>query len=485
MTDLDPNIVYSINVFADYNVEDGKGLISNALIGNGNFTTATITSLGYLSLTLTKTTITDNSADISIGINKGSTDDRLLRLFHGLNVKISKKVGTQVTLISEEHIAGEDIDKLKIGDKINRLYNNLESSTEYIIEITSIIKQGDTEFIFNTISNIKSFRTYKIRPQLFIKYKFVNEDIIDFDARVIDVDKTILSNYVQLEVRNAAGKLIGTEKLNINDNIKRLTYTKLNKGEAYYFKYTAKEYNEGHDNSTYKTNKLIFDEYITTEPGIIGKIGLLSLKKDTQNPTKYQAQMLINLTDTRDEISTNEFYVNVYKEGVLVQTKTYTIGPTNIVSDLIDNYLVEGNTEYKFEVIVTIYREENEPGRTYLMNTTTFTTDKEISGIRTTSDFSKMVSTGKYIVLNDLDFRSVTTSYGTFSGEIDFQGYKVKYKSSNRSQIFSYLNVNGIIKNVNIEVDYDKTVESNNTACFIYYNRGLLQKLHINSKFIN
>jgi hypothetical protein len=617
LTNLNSNELFSIFVYADFDTSDGNGTKKNQLIGETKFTSVPITTLGYIRLTLKMNKIESNSATVSMAIDIDNTDNRLVSLLKNLTLNISTSDDDKEKVVYTKSLSDDNINKLKIGQTIENVITNLESSTDYFITVDSLVTQGTTEYNLSTLLNMKSFKTMKKKAQILIKNAYATTNIIDFDVKVVDEDSSIESNRVVLEVRGSNGKVVAIDNIKINDDYQRLTYNKLKSSEKYTFKYIAEEYNEGYDNSTYFDNYSILKQEIYTEEGISGSIAISSLLQpqigknlfdlsnyqrwksngvgeDIKNfsfingtvtlsalngwhnysyylydyigktltisfyakyqneigaevyiansdgnvttyklsnlneqewqkytytftlnasgyigfnireisgknhktsviiknlqieendkatsfepfkqTTTYDASMLVNLNDVRSEITTNDYYIKIYKDNLAINQEHYSMDGLSNVIDKSHKYSLDKNAEYRLELIVKIR------DRFYTINSVTFTTENEIRSIKTLNDFFKMHVNGKYLVLNDLDFTTNGSTYTSpFNGEIDFQGHTVKLSVQGRpSYIIQSISETGIIKNINIEVAFDNTVERSSYYGFNQSNYGKIENI--------
>ncbi len=607
--------IYLINIYSDYDIEDGNGIKKQQLLGSTNFTSLPISSLGYVRINVDLQELLQNSVNLNLNIDTTSTNSRLIALLGKIRVNIVSKNGEVENIIYSKDIEGTELEQMKAGQSILQAISNLNSSTTYYIKIYSIISQGTEEYINDTLINKKTFTTLKQAAEVLIKNSFSNENLIDFDVKIVDYDRSILSDNVRLEVRDESNKIIRIETLNINDDYLRLTYDKLESNKYYTFNYIAEQYNVGNDNSTYVDNKVIRSYKVYTETGIKGEIGLVSLLekqlgknlfdlnnlarwkyngagndektidadtgeirltgynsyknysyylidyaskkltisfyakiiegsapvyvansdgdattyllsgltseykkytytytlnangyvgfnirevagknlrtsimiKDLQieesaTATSYQSfitsstydgKISVDLNDTRDEIITNDYYVNIYKEDNFISTFGYDLDDTNTVIDRIDTYLFDKKATYRLDLVVKIMERE------YVIDSLTFTSEKEIRSIRTVSDFFKMHNNGKYIVANDLDFRNNGSSYSAnFYGDLDFQGKKVIIAAQNGpSQLISTIASTGVIKNIDMHLYLNNTVERSYYYGLNYYNYGTIENL--------
>ena len=276
VSDLDANEVYQIDIYADYDLEDGKGNILNGLLGSVKASTNPLSTLGYVRISLEEQEITRNKASFELALNNKSTDPKLLSLLDSINISILDEEGNKV---DNKIINGDDLTLLKQDEKINFNFENLTSNTKYTFDIKSNIKQGSKVYTFDVLNSLKSFKTHKKDAEVLIINKFANENMIDFDVKVLDEEGAIRTDRVLLEVRKSNGKLISMKEIEINKDYKQLNFDKLDKDENYVFKFIAEDYNVGTNNSTYEEGKILLEETITTEEGISGLLNLHSLSK--------------------------------------------------------------------------------------------------------------------------------------------------------------------------------------------------------------
>lgn len=617
LTNLDSNDLFSIYLYADYNIEDGNGTYKDTLIGETKFTSVPITSLGYIRLDLSLDEIAQETASISYSIDNNSTSDKLIGLLDRLNIKIIEKTNEIETIVYSSIISSSDITSLKQGNVLIEEIKNLSSSSTYYIEIDSIVKQGNKDYILNTLTNLKSFTTLKNAAEVLIINSFSTESIIDYDVKIKDEDLAILSGKVRLEVRDEANKIVRIENININDDYLRLTYDKLRPNHYYTFNYIAEEYNEGKDNTTFIENKIIHSYKVFTEVGISGDVSIISLlekqvgknlfninntirwkslgsgtdekfidvpnntitftaqngyrnnsyylidyvgqvitvsfyakrvegtapayltntdsnsttfaisnlteeyKKYTytftlgargyvgfniretsgnnsktsikvkelqiekgntatnyedfiSHPT-YEALVNVNLNDTRDEITTNDYYVKIYRENTLTETNHYEIESENKVINKETTHFLNKNSNYQIDLVVKIRNRE------YVIASNYFTTEKEIRSIRSVSEFFLMHNNGRYIVTTDLDFRNNGNVYSAaFYGEIDFQGNQVIIAAQGGpSYLFHTIASTGKVKNIDLRIYLNNAVERSYYYGFNYRNYGIIENIMV------
>ena len=280
LDDLDSNQYYEIKVYADYDLEDEKGIQKEQEIGKLVFATSPLSTLGSVEMKVEGKDITTDKATIEYEIDEERTDKRLIQILEEIKIEIINK-NSQVVEKTKE-IRGEELEKLKTGEKGIEKYEELKSNTNYEIRITSKVKTGQNEEEIQVTYTYNQFTTLRTAAKVEIQNQFVTGEMIDLDVRIEDPDKSVLNNKVRMELRDEKNNLIDIEEVETNQEYKRKTYDKLEEEKKYKLSFYADEYNEGETDATYKVNYLIKEIEIITEPGISGEIGLKNfLKKAT------------------------------------------------------------------------------------------------------------------------------------------------------------------------------------------------------------
>ena len=279
LDDLDSNQYYSLKIYADYDLNDNKGVQKQVEIGDLVFATQPLSTLGSVELKVEGKDITTDKATLSYEIDEERTDKRLIQILNSIKVELINKNTGKVAKTTE--IQDEELQTLKSGQKLEKTYENLVSNTTYEIKITSKVKPGTKEESAPVTYNYQSFTTVKAPAKVEIQNKFVTKDLIDLDVRIEDKDNAILNNKVRMELRDEKNTLVETSEIKTNKDWLRKTYNKLEENKTYTLKFFADEYNEGHTDATYKRNYLLKEIDILTEEGITGKIDLKSMLKKT------------------------------------------------------------------------------------------------------------------------------------------------------------------------------------------------------------
>ena len=307
LEDLDQNQYYKITIYADFNLNDNKGVKEKEEIGNLVFATKPIATLGSLELKVENKETTNKSAKIAYKIDEERTDKRLIQILNELTIKIveeqknpEENAQKEDNIIYTNTLAGKEIKNLQLGETKELNYEQLKSNTTYKIEITGNIELGNTKEEVPVTYTYNKFITLKIPAKVEIKNQFVTGNLIDLDVRVEDKDNSVLNNKVRVELRDEKNNLIDLQEIETNKEYVRKTYEKLEENKIYTLSFYADQYNEGSTDETYKINYLIKRIEILTEPGISGSIGISELSRKSTGK---------NLVDMSSEINwlTNNF----------------------------------------------------------------------------------------------------------------------------------------------------------------------------------
>ena len=323
LEDLDQNQYYKITIYADFNLNDNKGIKEKEEIGNLVFATKPIATLGSLELKVENKETTNKSAKIAYKIDEERTDKRLIQILNELTIKIIETPQDSEGNVNKEEdndeagskeredkkvvytntLTKEEIKNLQLGETKELNYEQLKSNTTYKIEITGNIELGNTKEEVPVTYTYNKFTTLKIPAKVEIKNQFVTGNLIDLDVKIKDKDNSVLNNKVRVELRDEKNNLIDLQEIETNKEYVRKTYEKLEENKTYTLNFYADQYNEGSTNETYKINYLIKTVEIVTEPGISGEIGLTELKREGTGK---------NLIDITSKINWRGIYFNTH-----------------------------------------------------------------------------------------------------------------------------------------------------------------------------
>lgn len=308
LTNLDPDQLFQLALYADIDIDDGRGVVKNTQLASIEFTSKPITTLGYVNLPMELSDVNPDDATIEYYINTRKTNTILIRLLQKLKFDLYNEDGSE--LVDSIIVEGEDIQLLKDGNRNLITFDNLKSFTKYKMVITTIIQQGSTVYELGTTQGLEEFMTKKLPAVVNITSPFTTETMIDFDISVDDVDGAITTDYVRLELRDKDNVIIDTKKIGINQDPERITYNNLNTEEFYNIYVYADGYNETHLNSSHKSKHLLVQTSAFTQSGISGKIELISSLRvpnstnlvDVKSEVKwYQMYQTYNVAKTVDE----------------------------------------------------------------------------------------------------------------------------------------------------------------------------------------
>lgn len=289
-TDLDPSDYFRIEVYADFDLDDGKGWQTNILIGTGTFVTQPISTLGVINVKIETKNITTNSILAGISIDDTKTDIRLITMLHKVTATLTSETGE----VHKIELSDSDVNSLKVADTVNLRFEQLTSNTKYIIKIETMVKQGMVEEKVETIQNLQEIFTPKLPAEVQLRNQFIIQDMIDLDYRVEDLDGAVLTNRVRVELRDEEDKLISLEEIDTNQDFIRKKYENLIENTTYKLIFYAPEYNEGQTDSTYKFDYIIKEIELTTEEGISGSIELEKIQRAPIGKNLLDASSKVN-----------------------------------------------------------------------------------------------------------------------------------------------------------------------------------------------
>lgn len=368
INDIDPNQMFTIKVYADYDINNGKGIMRDNLLTEMEFSSLPISSLGYLNINFEQLELGSTSNKVQFNINSKKTDGRLVNLLKKLVIDIRDTESKEI--IRTYTYTNEDILTLKSYEYIELFIDSLESNKEYDVILQSTVTQGETSYDLDCVYTYTEFKTTKLEPIVNIKNLFVTSNFIDYDIMVTDMDSAILNGEAVIQLLNENGELLSTETVKTNqDDFQRIIWNKLEVDKDYTIKIYAYEYNLTDDTTTYENKKLIYEKVVRTEDGISGTIKLNSALRE---PTGQ------NLIDIRSEVKwmQNGRYYNLLKDvdedGIMhLYGKHDTSGYTQDFSEYVGEYVtfnfkakcvssyntvlyftnyVIGNTNYKLDV---------------------------------------------------------------------------------------------------------------------------------------
>ena len=451
LTSLDPNDYYNIQIYADCDLNDGKGVQEKLVIGEGRFTTLTISSLGYVRLDIENTELTQNNAKFSLSINNEVTDGRLTKILSYLELRLvpqeeTENAGDQETREDETKatksivLTSEEIEKLKQGEELELNYETLDSSTKYKIEAIIKAKQGTVEEDVENMHVLEEITTLKIPAEVQIRNQITIANMLDFDIRVEDIDGAILNNKVIIELRREDNGLVEREEIETNQEYVRKIYDGLEEEKRYYLKIYAGEYNEGSTDVTYQSNYLLKEIEIYTEFGITGEIGLNNLSRKATGKNLVNVESENNWYVYPNFNTSWEYYGKEYNKDTNELKLGGNGAQRRAVYDLREYAGQEVTMSFKIK-----YVDETDTGAIYIQNAKTDTNRTAITGI--TGEYTEkqytltidesgylgfFIQWGKGVYIKDLqvELGNTKTSYEEFKYTMNAK-YQVNLEDKN------------------------------------------------------
>ena len=318
LDDLEANEVYSIYLYGDYDLEDGKGIKKDQMIVEGKFTTEPLSTLGYVKLKFSN--IESDIDRVSYNLSIASeTNETLMKALTSIDVVVKNITNNAVA--QTVHLTDEQFESLINGNEINLTTDGLESNHTYYFDLVSHVKLGRRIYDIKTLCNISSVKTLKLDAEVVVINKFITENMINFDVRIDDTDGAIQSNRVILEGRDYYDVLIYYNELEINGDYVNVEIDKLEKEQYYTFTYKVEEYNIGFDNTTFETNYKLYEEKILTEEGLYGSVAIESLLK------QITGKNIFDITNNRRWRSAGDR--DIARRKVDTSTNTISLGGKN------------------------------------------------------------------------------------------------------------------------------------------------------------
>ena len=434
LTTLNPNDYYTIYIYGDYDLNDEKGIIKDNLLSEGNFTTLPVSSLGSVFLKDNINLLGINNVSIAISLDSELTDNRLINILSGIEVKI---IPIDNENAEEKSILfnSEQLNKLKNNEEIILNFNLLNSNTKYQIQIIVKAQQGTVEEVVDSYYETKEFITMKQPAEVQIRNQFVTGNMLDFDIRVEDIDGAVLTQKVVIEFRNEKEELIIREEMNVNEDYVRKIYDKLEENKVYYLRIFAPEYNEGNTDTTYQSNYLLKEVQIYTELGITGKLDLVNLSKKVNGKNLIDVSSNINWY-VYPTFNTSDYYGKEYNTS----TEELRLGQNGnwrrCVYDLREYAGQTVTISFKIK-----YVNNNDRGTVYIQNAKTDKNRTQITGI--TAQYTDKTYTMQVDSSGYLGFY-IQGGQGVYIKELQIElgSKKTKYEKFTYSQMNAQFKVN-------------------------------------------
>ena len=421
--DLDENRIYKVLIYADYDLDDGVGNRRDQLMLNVDMVTEPIEKLGKLYVSLMKKDISRNSAKFGVTINSRSTKSNLITLLSNITFRLKDDNENIITTID---FSDEEMSSFKQLEEMILDFPDLNSEKRYHISADGVLKQGNMEYPVDIILDVDTFSTFKKPAEVSMINKFSNSSKMEFDVKVNDEDGGILSEHVLLKVMvedvNDPERLtlVGIETLGINEDYKRFSFDKLEKGKKYHIKFIAEKYNVGFTNDTLEIDKELLDrdEVFEMKDGVEGDIVLESLLRSVGGKNYFDgndSRRWKSRTDDKSIINNREYSDGVVYLSVRNGARNYA-------------YYVPELVGKKVTVSFWVKLSDNSESSLILddNNTNASLVPKIMDGDSSSGEICKINN------LNDSEYQKYTCTRNNFSsGYIGF--YLTEQSSANRT----------------------------------------------------
>ena len=193
LTNLDENNIYTLQIIGDYDLEDGNGVIKNAILkDNIEFATESLKN-HPIYYEFIPDNITSNSAEIKLQLNNYYKNDLINQLISDIKVKLSD---------SEEYITltEDEINEIRIGNQVNIKFNNLESNKEYKLNVYTKLTEVDKKLNVDSKIKTDSFKTLKKNPVVTFTNLFAANHYFNVDYMLYDKDEALVDGKAYLKV---------------------------------------------------------------------------------------------------------------------------------------------------------------------------------------------------------------------------------------------------------------------------------------------
>ena len=541
---LDLNTKYYVYMLADFDLDNKKGPVYHGEIADISFKSATLSSLGNIYVNVEVKDISAHGANIYYTLNSDRTNDTLQSLLSDVLFTIDTPEGdtpgihsailfddtamNSFTGYDRQHNAitnpvtvstismdnkyfknGEDLsdsEKARVIAFTDLKGNKpvaqspayyLQSKTTYNITPIMYAEYNGKKYDMNVTLSKSSFKTMREPAKVVIKDLLLAAGTLRFKVKIEDPDETITGNsghVVVLNLYDSHRHLVKAIRVPKNtDDFISYDFTGLDSNETFFMNFIAVEYNEGYDNSTFESNKLIHQEIVNNNIDISGSIKLLSLNNSTTGKLRADTRVIIN-DNARVLNEEYPYYISVEKNGVditssyddeLTTVSDYQYSSGNTINKTSSWIVDKGNNNYK----MTLYVKINE--NVLVLDTLEFNSKDVMVEISSAQDFITKIKQGKgegrYVVTADIDMDDVDLNsdgtpkssftsaniVSTFKGEIDFQGYTLhKNKYNNEAALFSNLSPKAEIHNAVFEFSDDSKTRLYENGFLTHHNYG-------------
>lgn len=460
--------VLTAEVICSYDLADGQGVREGDSIGSMNFTTISISVLGYAVYATQVSDVSATEATLSVVLNTKQMDARLTKLLTDGSVSASIEGSSPVF---EHAFTSEEMSRLRAGETLTYRMSGLSPMTTYKLSTTAGAQIGSAEYGVHhdveTTNRPSSFKTMRRDAIVEFAKTAVMSDSITFDVRVLDMDAAVNKN-VMLEVRDRYGRLMG-EQLRFDPVAsdaeggwqERCSFPNLEEDQDYTVNVIAYDYNLGYDNATLQGRVVLYTGVIRTIDGVSGTIRLRGVDDIDGDAGHLNVRLRVDISDLWAELDPRAFAVEVLRGDELIDTVETPFSLATETIDLDPYAIVRSKDTYTFRLVVNLH------GQRIVLSETSCSAEYALVGISTDDELRtlpKQDPAGHYILLNDIETKASnitgTATEQQFTGTFDCQGYTLRLLRSNstsgspvRYSLFYRIGVGGVFKNAVIECD--------------------------------
>jgi hypothetical protein len=434
---------YEVRIITDYDMEDGNGIISEAILDSD--TAATITQLPP-SAVINSLTPGDTTIDVDVTVT--DTDSVI--------------TGNLLAVLYKDGVATGDTIVLSVGAN-NVQFTGLLTGTTYEVKIVTDydLRDGAGEVSSFEMDSDTTATITQLPPSAVINSLTPDDTTIDVDVTVIDSDNVITSNLLAVLYKDgvATGDTI---VLSVGAN--NVQFTGLLTDTTYEVKIVT-DYDLG-DGTGEVIADVLVSQSITTDQLVV----IDNILNDLDGSNKARHQIDITFTDTDSILTSNLIIVTLHQNGTTIatyiissdvtttiqmiklytgydyrleMTATYDIGFGNVTDVIYEYTFTTEDLDVPSAVINSLT-----PGDTTIdVDVTVTDTDSVITGNLLAVLYKDGVATGDTIVL------SVGANNVQFTGLLTGTEYEVRIETD-----YDLLDGNGTIASAQLATDTTSTI---------------------------
>ena len=484
---LDAGEIINLQIFADFDVNDGRGKVLDNILAETRVSTVPLSTLGKIYVLSKVKELDDDRAVVTIKL-ESRTKPALVQLMAEYSISLVAPDGTERTI----KLTDEQLEELKAGGTIELEYEGLRSVTEYNLKADSLILHGTKRYTdFDTIFSTKSLKTLRRSAIVETRNFEYTDNTISFDIRVNDLDEAVIDGYVGMRARREDQTEVDLIKIDVTrvDDAEsgwiRYTYTAPEdeyKMRPFEFEVYSVEYSRGYRVADRVSNFVLEKYVLYTSRGARATLGLMQI--EDKSSTQKRASFVYRIYDQYDVVEDRQVTFVLYKNKERYDSITYTMsGRIMSNEDRPLSFFLPVNSDYTLEIWV----HNTSTDKDEKLYSIVFDTYYDVEPIRTVEDLYAVADnpSGHYIVLEDLDITTNPQSIDVpFTGSIDFNG-KTLTTAVTDTWRYLFSNNKGELKNVVIYSWYENTTPINSVhyetplraSSFVLDNDGTISNI--------